>query len=118
MATWDLSKTKHHILLCNGGSCMQKGGEEVTVAIRQEIARLQADEQIHTTRTKCNGRCEDACVVVIYPDGIWYQNVQPEDAGEIVGKLVQGQYHQDKISHRYRGDGFVRNEKVALGVKK
>lgn len=118
MSTWDLSKTKHHILLCNGGSCMRKGGEEVTVAIRQEIARQRADEQIHTTRTRCNGRCEDACVLIVYPDGVWYQNVQPEDAKEIVEHLVQGQHYQAKISHRYSGDGFVRNETVALGVKK
>jgi hypothetical protein len=43
MATWNLIGTKHHVLICNGGSCMRKGGEEVTQAIRSEIERLGLD---------------------------------------------------------------------------
>ena len=38
MATWDLSKTKHHVLICNGSSRNQVGAEELTQAIRKEIS--------------------------------------------------------------------------------
>ncbi|EKS54245.1 2Fe-2S ferredoxin, partial [Citrobacter freundii ATCC 8090 = MTCC 1658 = NBRC 12681] len=63
---------------------MRSGGEEVTVAIREAIAEAGLDDYVHTSRTRCNGRCEDACVVIVYPEGIWYQNVTPEDAGLLV----------------------------------
>lgn len=66
MATWDLSNTKHHILICNGSSCSRVGAEELTQAIRKEISDLELDEIIHTTRTRCNGRCHDKCVVITY----------------------------------------------------
>lgn len=29
MATCNLSGTIHHVLICNGGSCMRKRGEEI-----------------------------------------------------------------------------------------
>lgn len=40
MATWDLSNTKHHLLICNGSSCNKAGAEELTQAIRNEIQKL------------------------------------------------------------------------------
>jgi (2Fe-2S) ferredoxin len=43
-----------------------------------------ADGIIHTTRTRCQGRCEDACVVTVYPEGSWFKSVTPELARRIV----------------------------------
>ncbi|MCM3713766.1 (2Fe-2S) ferredoxin domain-containing protein [Halalkalibacter oceani] len=72
MTTWNLTGTEKHVLICNGSTCMKHGGEEVTQAVRDEISRLGLDEKIHTTRTRCNGRCKDACVLIVYPEGSWY----------------------------------------------
>lgn len=89
MTTWDLVGMQHHILLCNGSSCMKKGAEEVTLAVRDEITKLGLDEQIHTTRTKCNGRCKDACVVTAYPTGNWYNVPDEAAARTVVRELMQ-----------------------------
>lgn len=118
MTMWDFSQTKHHVLLCNGGSCMRKGGEEVTLAIRAEIARAEADDKIHTTRTRCNGRCEEACVVIVYPSGVWLKNVTPEDAPAIVAYLQHGSSPRELISHTYQSDHFVRSEGTVSGNEK
>jgi hypothetical protein len=41
---------------------MEFRGDEVTQAMREQIAALDADTFIHTTRTCCTGRCEiDNC---------------------------------------------------------
>lgn len=106
MTTWNLTGIKHHVLICNGGSCMRKGGEEVTNAIREEIARLELHSDVHTTRTRCNGRCEDACVVIVYPEGIWYRAVTPELGKQLVhthllhheplAEAITYQYEQEK----------------------
>ncbi|UFJ39278.1 (2Fe-2S) ferredoxin domain-containing protein [Brevibacillus humidisoli] len=119
MSTWDLTKTKHHVFICNGGSCSKMGGEEVTLAIRQEIQRQQADDLIHTTRTRCNGRCEDACVVIVYPEGTWYRNLQPADAAALVGQhLLAGKPLDHLLSHRYADGSFLRMEGAAKGTFK
>jgi len=106
MATWDLDGTKHHLFICNGGCCMLKYGEEVTMAIRDEIAIHGADSLIHTTRTRCNGRCDDACVVIHYPEGIWYRDVTPEIGRTIVKELIRsGRPLQDQLTYVYQS-GF------------
>ena len=119
MATWDLSQTTHHVLICNGGSCMRKGGEEVTVAIRESITRAGLDDVVHTTRTRCNGRCEDACVVIVYPEGIWYENVTPEDADLLVEQhLRNGEPVESLMTHRFMPGGFARTESARRGILK
>ncbi|MCI3927089.1 (2Fe-2S) ferredoxin domain-containing protein [Paenibacillus sp. TRM 82003] len=103
----DLSATQHHILICNGGSCMHRGAEEVTLQLRDEIARLRLDASIHTSRTRCNGRCGDACVVIVYPEGTWYRDVTPDVGRAIVGSLRRGESHAPAISYQYNGETFV-----------
>jgi (2Fe-2S) ferredoxin len=119
MATWDFSNTKHHVLICNGGSCMRTGAEELTQEIRNEIKDQKLDEVIHTTRTRCNGRCEDKSVVIHYPKGTWYQNMQTEDAKAFVKSISKGKDYDEKISHTYsQADGFVRQNNVPIGEMK
>ncbi|UUZ79135.1 (2Fe-2S) ferredoxin domain-containing protein [Paenibacillus sp. P26] len=102
MTTWNLEGMKHHLLICNGGSCMRNQGEQVTQAIRDEIARHAGDALIHTTRTRCNGRCEDACVVIHYPKGVWYRKVSPDTGRRIVnGLLSSGDSLKEHVSYTY-----------------
>ena len=37
MSTWDLSTVQHHVLICNGGSCLKNSGDETTLAIRMKF---------------------------------------------------------------------------------
>ncbi|KAB2336597.1 (2Fe-2S) ferredoxin domain-containing protein [Cytobacillus depressus] len=118
MATWDLSRTAHHVLICNGSSCSQVGAEELTQAIRKEISSREADDVIHTTRTRCNGRCQDKCVIISYPTGTWYKDLKPEDAPVFIDSLLNGEDFEEKVSHSYNGAGFVRVDGVVTGVQK
>jgi (2Fe-2S) ferredoxin len=107
MATWNLIGTKQHVLICNGSSCMRKGGEEATQAIREEITNLDLDKVIHTTRTRCNGRCKDAPVVIVYPEGTWYKAVTPEVGSKIVKQhLAEGNALEEFVIYEYSDEGF------------
>ncbi|WP_054636713.1 ferredoxin [Thalassobacillus sp. C254] len=119
MATWNLSETSHHILICNGGSCMKQGGEEVTLAIREAIKDLGIDDMVHTTRTRCNGRCEDACVVIVYPEGIWYQGISRQTGKEIITKHIQEKtILEDSLAYQYSDGGFLRQQEAPVGIYK
>ncbi|MEC5425911.1 (2Fe-2S) ferredoxin domain-containing protein [Virgibacillus sp. C22-A2] len=118
MATWDLSQTKYHVLFCNGSSCNKLGAEEVTQAIRHEITKRNLDTLIHTTRTRCNGRCVDRCVAVVYPSGNWYKGLVSEDASAFVNSLVLNRDLTEKISHTYTGEVFSREEGISKGISK
>ncbi|MBO1511413.1 (2Fe-2S) ferredoxin domain-containing protein [Metabacillus bambusae] len=121
MTTWNLTETQHHVLICNGSSCMRKGGEEVTLAIREEITNLEMDHKIHTTRTRCNGRCKDACVLVVYPEGVWYKAASPDLAKEIVhDHLVGGKVVEESVIYTYDQQRFAAPEhsKSIVGIDK
>ncbi|SFA47755.1 (2Fe-2S) ferredoxin [Anoxybacillus pushchinoensis] len=90
---------------------MRKGGEEVTQAIRDEIDRLQLNGRVHTTRTRCNGRCEDACVVIVYPEGVWYRTIDEQIGRDIVRNHVRdGNILRDYVTYTYEHTGFVMPE--------
>ncbi len=96
---------------------MRQQGEEVTVAIREEITRLEADRLIHTTRTRCNGRCLDACVVIAYPQGLWYKEMTPETGKQLVRKLVSGDRLETNLVYAFEPDAVATGASVT-GIDK
>jgi (2Fe-2S) ferredoxin len=96
-----------HLLLCNGKSCIRQGAEEVTKAIRDEIRRQGLNRFVHTTKTMCNGRCQDSCTVVHYPRGNWYKQMTPEKGRELVRNLQEHWPLQTAISYKYDGTCFT-----------
>lgn len=120
MTTWNLNGMKRHVLICNGSSCMRKGGEEVTQAIRDEISQLNIEADIHTTRTRCNGRCKDACVVIVYPEGNWFKEVTPSLGRKIVQDYMQKDTNLlDSLLYKYDAEGFVKvSDSSEKGIEK
>lgn len=117
MTTWNLQETQCHLLICNGGSCMKRHGEEVTQAIREEITELGANKRMHTTRTRCNGRCTDACVVIAYPEGVWYKEVTPETARQIVRMHLSGRKLSKNVVYTYDDHLIASGTSIAGAAK-
>lgn len=117
MTTWNLQQTQCHLLICNGESCMRRLGDEVTQAIRDEIKKLGVDATMHTTRTRCNGRCADACVVIAYPEGIWYKDISPEEGRALVRKHSKGERLEEKAVYAFDRQ-FVPTGRSAIGIEK
>lgn len=114
MTTWNLTKMHRHLLICNGATCMGAGAEEVTKQIRDEIRKNRLDEVIHTSRTRCNGRCKDKCVVIDYPKGTWYSVQEEETARAIVHENVE----EMSIIYSIDDGERIRNENRIKGVEK
>jgi (2Fe-2S) ferredoxin len=107
MTTWNLAGTQKHVLICNGSSCMRKEGEDITLAIREEIKNLELDHQIHTSRTRCNGRCKDACVVIVYPEGKWYSATSTEVGRSIIQNHVDPSIDlQEALIYNFENDAM------------
>jgi (2Fe-2S) ferredoxin len=96
---------------------MKRQGEDVTQAIREEIAALGADKRIHTSRTRCNGRCADACVVIAYPEGVWYKDITPELGRMLVRKHVSGERLEERIVYSFDHQ-FVESGHSVTGIEK
>jgi (2Fe-2S) ferredoxin/SAM-dependent methyltransferase len=54
-------------------------------ALRREVAHQGLIDAVQVTTCGSLGLCEHGPNVVVYPEGIWYSGVRPEDVPEIVG---------------------------------
>ena len=80
-----------HVLLCYGGACISSNADSVKVSMEKAIAKAGLQNEVDIVTTGCMGTCELGPIMVIYPEGVFYQKVRPEDAEEIVQEhLLKG----------------------------
>ena len=91
---------KNHVLVCTGGGCIASGALEVSAAFTKELEDMGLDRENRVVETGCLGPCAVGPVILVYPDGIFYQNVKIEDVHEIVEEhLLKGRIVERLVSH-------------------
>lgn len=96
---------RKHILVCTGKSCTAEGSEDVLKRMREKI-----DEDgltgIKTSKGGCFGACKETeergilCpVVVVYPEGIWYERVDRDNIDEIIDEHIKKGKVVDRLFH-------------------
>ena len=80
-----------HVLVCAGAGCVASGSLEVSAALREEIRNQGLADEVRVIETGCLGPCAVGPVAVVYPDGVFYEQLKPADAAEIVKEhLLKG----------------------------
>ncbi|QXE91332.1 NADH-quinone oxidoreductase subunit NuoF [Geomonas subterranea] len=117
------------ITLCSGSACHATGSEKVAGAIVAELENHGLTGQVDFRRTGCHGFCEQGPIVVIYPEGICYLKVKPEDICEIVShtfkekKLVERLLYVDptngeKSSFEHDIPFYKNQQRLILGLNR
>lgn len=82
---------RSHVLVCGGTGCTSSGAQELIEELNKEIEHLHLSNEIKVVQTGCLGLCERGPNVVIYPEGVYYCHVKPEDAKDIAEEhLLKG----------------------------
>jgi len=85
-----IDPNKTCVRICMTG-CRAYGAEEIRDAFREEIKRNGLQDKVEIRETGCHGFCARAPVIVIDPQGIFYQQITADDVADIVDKtLVKG----------------------------
>ncbi|MBW2119455.1 MAG: SLBB domain-containing protein, partial [Deltaproteobacteria bacterium] len=84
-----MDKGRTLVQVCMTG-CRAYGAAEVRDALDEEIRKQGLSTQVEVRSTGCHGFCAKAPVISIDPLGIQYQEVNPEDAAEIVERTIKG----------------------------
>jgi len=80
-----------HLLVCAGTGCVSCGSFEVRRALEDEIRRRGLEREVLVVATGCNGFCERGPILLVQPDGVFYQRLKPEDVPHLVEEhLVKG----------------------------
>jgi len=76
------------IAICAGTGCLALGCDKVITAFREEVKKQGLEGKMDIRETGCPGFCENGTVATIYPEGIFYIKVAPEDATEIISQTI------------------------------
>ena len=74
------------ITLCSGSACQATHCKKVAAALELEMEKMGLTDKVHFRKTGCHGFCEQGPIIVIYPEGVCYLKVKPEDIPEIVSR--------------------------------
>ncbi|MGI6240044.1 MAG: NADH-ubiquinone oxidoreductase-F iron-sulfur binding region domain-containing protein [Christensenellales bacterium] len=79
------------ILVCAGTGCTSSGSPKVYERFSKLLSENSLEKEVKLVRTGCFGLCAAGPVVIVYPEGAFYQSVTAEDVDEIVSEhLVKG----------------------------
>jgi (2Fe-2S) ferredoxin len=90
---------ERHVFVCENrrpdghprGCCARKGGAEVKEALKAALKARGLQGRVRANAAGCLDACEHGAAMVVYPEGVWYGGVTPEDVPEIVeSHLVRG----------------------------
>jgi sirohydrochlorin ferrochelatase/(2Fe-2S) ferredoxin len=84
-----------HVAVCTNRTCAGQGAATVLERLRQEARDRDLDVQI--TRSSCLDRCGEGPNVAVYPDGVWYGSVAPDDSDRIASSLERDRIVSDLV---------------------
>jgi len=93
---------RYHVYVCDQQKpegvpcCAARGSGKVIDALRREISARGLADEVQVTVCGSLGLCEWGPNVVVYPEGVWYSSVKPQDVAE----LVQSHFQEGKVVER------------------
>ncbi len=81
---------RHHVLVCQGTGCLSSGSTGVFKVLEEQVKAAGLAEQVRVVKSGCFGFCMQGPVMIVYPEGVFYTKVHPEDVQEIVTRHLKG----------------------------
>ncbi len=92
------SVPKLDVLICGGASCISNHSHDIKDKIHEELKKKGIEEDVRVIETGCMGPCELGPVMLVYPDKVFYQRLEPKDIENIVeNHFVKGRPVEEKV---------------------
>jgi NADH:ubiquinone oxidoreductase subunit F (NADH-binding)/(2Fe-2S) ferredoxin/Pyruvate/2-oxoacid:ferredoxin oxidoreductase delta subunit len=79
-----MNKVRTQLMLCGGTGCHATGTREFQETLQKELERQGLAEEIKIIETGCNGFCAVGPVMLVQPEGIYYQKLKSKDVPHLV----------------------------------
>ncbi|KPM47284.1 (2Fe-2S) ferredoxin domain-containing protein [Jiulongibacter sediminis] len=96
-------KYKKHVFICTNDKpapkkcCGSEKGMELVEAFKASLTEKGLQKEIRAQRAGCLDTCAFGPSVVVYPEGIFYGKVTPEDVEEIVNEHLINDKPVDRL---------------------
>ncbi len=123
----DRDAAKACITICAGTGCLAYGTQKLIDSFEKEIAGKNLQDKVDLRSSGCHGFCERGPIVMIYPQGIFYQRVGLDDAAEILdttiikGEIIRRLLYTDPLSREeitleHDVQFYAKQNRVLLGM--
>ena len=86
-----MKQFRTHLLVCAGTGCVSCGSFKIKEALEREVKKRNLQEEVQIITTGCNGFCERGPILMVQPDGVFYQQLKVEDVPHLVEEhLLKG----------------------------
>ena len=97
-----------HILLCTHGDCAPDAQAQESWGFLKkrlrELGLADVEGGVYRSQANCLRICKHGPIAVVYPDGVWYGECDPEAIDRIVREhVIEGQVVASHAIHRRRG---------------
>ncbi|MBF0320374.1 MAG: NADH-quinone oxidoreductase subunit NuoF [Nitrospirae bacterium] len=89
------------LMLCGGTGCIAGGSLKIKDALEAKLKEKNMDGDLRVVLTGCNGFCAHGPLLVVLPEGIFYERLKPDDATLLIeehfieGRLLEKNLYKD-----------------------
>lgn len=113
------------LLICGGTGCVSSQSNLLLENLNSEIEKHGLSDKVKASITGCFGFCEKGPIVKVFPEDVFYVEVTPDDAAELVkSHLVDGHklerllYEEptikEKVNTQHEMEFYKKQERIAL----
>lgn len=94
---------RSHVLICGGTGCTSSKSDKLQEKFEKVLVEKDLDKEVKVVRTGCFGLCEAGPIIIVYPEGSFYSQINIEDVEEIIeehllkGRIVKRLLFKDAI---------------------
>ncbi len=110
---------KAMLMVCTGTGCVTTKAFDLLATLKDELASRKLDKDYLAVGTGCNGFCGQGPVMVVQPEGVFYQLLKKEDMARVVEEhLLGGKPVEDFMFHDFKsGDPIPKMKDVPFFSK-
>ena len=94
-----------YLAVCGGPGCLAMGSKEIYLAFKETIEGKNLADKVRLNFTGCHGFCEKGPLTVVFPQEILYTSVRPQDAEEILTKVLEKSAPVERLLYRESTEG-------------
>jgi NADH-quinone oxidoreductase subunit F len=88
------------LTVCAGSGCTSAGAHDVLRSLRQALERQGLQDTIDVKSTGCHGFCEKGPLMIVWPEGVFYNRVSAGDAPAILASLKNGRRPVERLLYK------------------
>jgi NADH:ubiquinone oxidoreductase subunit F (NADH-binding)/(2Fe-2S) ferredoxin/NAD-dependent dihydropyrimidine dehydrogenase PreA subunit len=103
---------KAALMVCTGTACVANRSFDLVETLKKELANRGLQDKYLLVPTGCNGFCAQGPIMVVQPEGIFYEKIKGEDIPEIIDRHLEGGEPVERLLYHHDGSAIPKMENI------